>query len=83
MPHSTNYQALRSLLNLVTDADGVLLRGLPLKQAKESLMIIGLLHSQAQNKSPLAWITREFREMIVIAPELLNGRLHRGSLKPR
>ena len=75
MPHSANYQALRSLLNYVTDADRVLLRGLPLRQARESLAILGLLYSRAQNESPLAWITREFREMLVIAPELQNRRL--------
>ena len=73
--HNGSRNVCTQKMTMLTDADRVLLRGLPLRQARESLAILGLLYSRAQNESPLAWITREFREMLVIAPELQNRRL--------
>ena len=66
MPHSPNYQALRSLLKFVSEADRVLLKGLSRRQARESLAILGVLHSRTQKESPIPWIPREFREMLTI-----------------
>ena len=57
MPHSPNYQALRSLLKFVSEADRVLLKGLSRRQARESLAILGVLHSRTQKESPIPWIT--------------------------
>ena len=57
MPHRPNYQSLRSLLKFVSEADMVLLKGLSRRQARESLAILGVLHSRTQKESPIPWIT--------------------------
>ena len=66
MPHPANYQAIRKILAMPNDADRILLRGLSLKQSREALALIALLHSRTNNESPMAWVTREFREMVAL-----------------
>ena len=75
MPAKANYEATRTLLEFVSEDDMVLLKGLSKRQARESLAILGLLHSRTHEVPLTLWIIREFREMSGINSDLLNRRL--------